>query len=83
VGLHGGIERIPFRTFKDNIELYEQALSEDSWISTKSRLYWATEAAEATHLAGCKVADDQEIAIMRRHAFYRARTGHCYRLALL
>ena len=68
-------ERIPFRTFRDNIELYEQALSEDSWISTKTRLYWANPGAEANHLAACKVADDQWIAAMRPSAFYRAAAG--------
>jgi hypothetical protein len=31
----------------------------------------------------CKLADDQLGASMRTTAFYRARTGHQYRLALL
>lgn len=47
------------------------------------RLLWATEAAEKIHLARCKALDDQLIASLRKIAFYRAHTGHCYRLALL
>ena len=46
------------------------------------RVGWETELDEI-HLARCKALDDQLIVSMRRTAFYRARGGHCYRLALL
>jgi hypothetical protein len=58
-------------------------VAEDAWIDTRTRLYWRTPSQEINHLRHCKLADDQLVASMRRTGFYRAHTGHVYRLALL
>jgi hypothetical protein len=76
-------QRIDFDTYRRHIALYEQALAEDEWIDTRTRLYSQTPSQEINHLRHCKLADDQLVASMRRTAVYRAHTGHVYRLALL
>jgi hypothetical protein len=74
--------RCVFVSFRENIDLYERALIADAeFVDVRTRLYWQTKRDEADLRILCAM-DKSTIEIRRHRSFYRAPTGHTYRLAL-
>lgn len=72
-----------YRSWKDNLELYEAAVAADAEvIDTSTRLSWSDSSADAESLLGATIADLLALKRLRANASTEI-DGHTYRLAVL
>jgi hypothetical protein len=78
----GVTERIQLTTWRDLVELYDDAVAA-SKIDTSTRLYWREDSdADRQHLHDCSTADNLQFKVMRVSALTLVG-GHSYKLAML